>query len=233
MSNQHAPHHKGKRRLGRGGCGASLWTGATATLLSVGCTHTLTFSDPAPIVVVGTPPTPPPIDTKPPEPPPPPAPKRVEVQHDQIVIHEKIQFESDQATIKPDSDALLAEIIAVVQDNPQLRRLSIEGHTDSTGSDMHNQALSEQRAAAVRDYLVQHGVDAARLTSRGWGETRPIGDNSTPEGREANRRVEFVILEQDATAPATQPASGEPSAATAAPAAGTDAANAAHEGGAP
>lgn len=170
--------------------------GVAVTLLLSSCTHTLTFSDSAPIVVTGTPPTPPPIDTEPPAPPKPPP--KVEVQRDKIVIHEKIQFETDKATIKPESSALLDEITQVITDNPQIRRLSIEGHTDSTGSNAHNQALSEQRAAAVQDYLIAHGIAGDRLSSRGWGENRPLEDNTTPEGREANRRVEFVILEQDA-----------------------------------
>jgi outer membrane protein OmpA-like peptidoglycan-associated protein len=165
------------------------------------CTHTLVFSDTAPIVVTGNPPAPPP--PPPPElpakPAPPPAPKLVEVTKDQIVIHEKIQFETNKAAIKPESSALLEEITSVIQQNPQIVRLSIEGHTDSTGADKHNQTLSEQRAAAVRDYLVGKGVATERLTSRGWGKTRPIGDNSTATGREENRRVEFVIVEQTPT----------------------------------
>jgi OOP family OmpA-OmpF porin len=168
-----------------------------------GCTHTLSFSDPSALVVVGTPPAPAPVHTeeKPAvsavQPVAPVAPKRVEVQQNQIVIHDKIQFESGRAAIKAESSALLDEIVAVIKANSQLRRISVEGHTDSTGSDQHNQTLSEQRAAAVRDYLVAHGVEPGRLTSRGWGETRAVADNGTPAGREANRRVEFVILEQD------------------------------------
>jgi len=175
---------------------------AVALTLVTGCTHTLTFSDGAPIVVTGTPPVPPPIDTTPPrasEPPKPPP--KVEVQKDQIVIHEKIQFETDKASIKPESSALLEEITQVISDNPQIQRLSIEGHTDSTGTEAHNQALSEQRAAAVQDYLIGHGIAGDRLSSRGWGESRPLEDNATPEGREANRRVEFVILEQTTQGP--------------------------------
>ena len=167
------------------------------------CTHTLVFSDTSPIVIMGTPPAPPDPPPKPPEPPKPAepqAPKRVEIKQDQIVIHEKIQFETNKAAIKPESGSLLEEITNVIKQNPQIKRLSIEGHTDSTGADKHNQKLSEQRAAAVQDHLVQHGVEADRLSSRGWGKTRPIGDNSTATGREENRRVEFVIIEQDGSA---------------------------------
>jgi OOP family OmpA-OmpF porin len=162
------------------------------------CTHTLAFSDSTPIAVIGRPPPPPaPPPPKPPPPPPPAAPKRVEVQADQIVIRDKIQFDSDRATIKPESFGLMDEIVAVVQSNAQLKRLSIEGHTDSTGSDKHNLWLSAQRAGSVLQYLVQHGVAADRLVSKGWGEKNPIAENATPTGREQNRRVEFVIVEQD------------------------------------
>jgi OOP family OmpA-OmpF porin len=184
------------------------------------------FSDTAPIVVTGNPPAPPPPPPpKPPEPPPQPAaPKLVEVTKDQIVIHDKIQFETDKAAIKPESNALLTEITKVVQENVQIKRISIEGHTDSTGGDKHNKTLSEQRAASVRDYLVQHGVAAERLSSRGFGKTKPIGDNDTAAGREANRRVEFVIVEQT---PATEMV---PEGATGAQAAGKPATAPAPEG---
>lgn len=160
------------------------------------CSGSLAFSDTAPLVVMGTPP-PPPEPPPPPPPPPPPEPKRVEVTQDQIVIHEKIQFETDKAVIKPESFGLLDEITAAVRDTPQIKKLSIEGHTDSTGSDKYNRKLSDQRAASVKAYLVEHGIDAGRLVSKGWGESKPIGDNATEDGREQNRRVEFIILEQD------------------------------------
>ncbi len=113
------------------------------------------------------------------------------------MIHEKIQFETDKAVIKPESFDLLNEITAVIKSNPRIKKLSVEGHTDSEGRDKHNQKLSDKRAASVRKYLVEHGVEDARLDSKGWGETKPIGDNKTEEGREKNRRVEFVIVEQD------------------------------------
>jgi outer membrane protein OmpA-like peptidoglycan-associated protein len=166
-----------------------------ALALSSGCTHTLAFSDTSPLVVVGHPPPPPPPPPEP-APAPPPVPKRVEVSQDQIVIHDKIQFELDRATIKPESNDLMDEISDVVKNNPQIERLSIEGHTDDSGADKHNQKLSEQRAASVLGYLVQHGVAADRLVSKGWGKTKPIADNASEEGREQNRRVEFLIVQQ-------------------------------------
>jgi OOP family OmpA-OmpF porin len=163
-----------------------------------GCTHTLVFSDTAPIVVTGTPPVPPPPPPKPPElPAKPAAPKLVEVQKDQIVIREKIQFETDKAAIKPESSALLEEITRVVQENAQLKKISIEGHTDSDGKDAYNMKLSDGRAKAVMEYLVEHGVDAGRLAAKGFGETKPMVPNDSAENKEKNRRVEFMIVEQD------------------------------------
>lgn len=72
-------------------------------------------------------------------------------------------------------------------------RITIEGHTDNTGDDAHNQQLSEMRAAAVRAFLIEHyGIDAGRLEAAGFGESRPVASNDTPEGRQGNRRVELV-----------------------------------------
>jgi OOP family OmpA-OmpF porin len=120
----------------------------------------------------------------------------VEVTEDKIVIHDKIQFEVDKAIIKPESFGLLDEIGAVITANPRIRRLSVEGHTDSTGSDGHNQQLSDARAHSVLEFLVQHGIAPDRLVSKGWGESKPLANNATAIGREHNRRVEFVIIEQ-------------------------------------
>ena len=153
------------------------------------------FADKNALVVSGEPPAPPPPPE--PKPEPPPKPKRVEVTQDKIVIKDKIQFDTNKTTIKSESDELLSEIVSVIKDNPQLRKISIEGHTDSDGSDAYNLKLSDGRARAVMDHLVQNGVEADRLESKGFGETKPIADNDTPEGKEKNRRVEFIITEQD------------------------------------
>ncbi len=159
----------------------------------VGCCGEMVFSDSNTLKIAGTPPAPPP----PPPPPPPPEPKRVEVTKDKIQINEKIQFDFNKATIKPESHDLLNEIVQVIKDNPQIRRLSIEGHTDSDGSDKYNQKLSENRSASVRAYLVEKGIKAGMLDSKGHGESKPIADNATDEGKEKNRRVEFLITAQD------------------------------------
>ncbi len=162
----------------------------------VGC-GAIVFEGETPIVATGTPPTPP-EPPAPPPPPPPPAPQRVTVNADRIEISEKIQFDVDAATIKPESHGLLNEIVEVLKAHPEIKKVSIEGHTDGDGPGPKNKTLSEQRAAAVMAYLTEHGIEAGRLTSKGHGESKPIGDNNTPEGKEKNRRVEFVITQQEA-----------------------------------
>ena len=79
------------------------------------------------------------------------------------------------------------------------RKLLIEGYTDSVGGDSYNQELSERRAQAVRDALVQRGVDTGRITARGYGKAHPVADNTSPEGRAMNRRVEIVIADDKGT----------------------------------
>ena len=78
-----------------------------------------------------------------------------------------------------------------MKDKPDLR-VSVEGHTDSVGSVAYNQTLSERRAKTVRDYLVSQGIDASRITTRGFGKSKPIASNDTAEGRAENRRVEII-----------------------------------------
>jgi OOP family OmpA-OmpF porin len=131
------------------------------------------------------------------KPEPPPKPKRVEVTADKIVIKDKIQFDTNKTTIKPESDDLLDEIVSVIKENAFIHKVSIEGHTDSDGADAYNMKLSDGRAKAVMDYLVAHGIEGARLTSKGFGETKPIASNDSDDGKEQNRRVEFLITEQD------------------------------------
>lgn len=147
------------------------------------------------------------VKPPPPEPPPPvkaeaPAPKRVQLTDKRITIAEKIQFDFDKATIKSVSDSLIAEIADVIKTNPQLKKIRVEGHAskDKKGEEEHDQKLSEGRAKAVLDALVTKGVNKDVLLSQGFGETVPIASNDTEEGREKNRRVDFVILDP---APAT------------------------------
>lgn len=119
---------------------------------------------------------------------------RARVEGNQIVIDEMIQFEYDSAEILPVSHAILDDVVKVMQDNPNIEQVDIVGHTSSEGSLKHNNTLSTNRAAAVKDYLIEHGIDEGRLTSQGKGPSEPIADNDTEEGRIANRRVEFKII---------------------------------------
>jgi len=103
-----------------------------------------------------------------------------------------IYFDPDSASLKPESESTLEEILAVLQAQPALR-LQVAGYTDSTNTDAYNLKLSQQRAEAVVKWLVDHGVAAARLAANGFGESQPVADNTTAAGRALNRRVELVV----------------------------------------
>lgn len=109
-----------------------------------------------------------------------------------IVTH-GINFDIDKATIKPESMGTLNMIVGVLKSNPDLK-FEIDGHTDNSGTAQHNMELSQQRAEAVKTQLVSMGIDASRLTTKGFGDTKPISDNNSPEGKANNRRVEFVKM---------------------------------------
>lgn len=123
----------------------------------------------------------------------PPPPARAAIAKGKIELKEKVFFDTGRTTIKPESHALLDDVAAVLGDHPEVKRVVIEGHTDNRGSAAANKKLSQGRAEAVRAYLVDKGVAADRLEAKGFGQTRPIADNKTAKGREANRRVEFTI----------------------------------------
>ena len=113
-----------------------------------------------------------------------------------VITLRGIYFEFDKATITPESRPDLEEAAKILIQNPTIL-VEIQGHTDSVGSDKYNQQLSERRAKAVVNYLVQDlGIEEMRLTAKGYGESRPVADNSSEEGRALNRRVEFVITGQ-------------------------------------
>lgn len=168
---------------------------ALLALPALACGPTI-FADADALTIVGDPPPLPPPPEPEPEPEPP-KPKRVEVTKDAIVINDKILFEFDKAIIRPESFELMDEITQVIQDNPRIKKISIEGHTDDDGKASYNKKLSQKRADSVMKYLVEHGVDAARLQAVGHGEEIPMVANDTDENKEKNRRVEFIILEQD------------------------------------
>ena len=129
--------------------------------------------------------------TPPPSPPPPPPPPAPEV-GSKIVSLEGTNFDFNKATLRPEAIAKLDHAVAVMTENPTIK-VSVEGHTDSVGSDAYNQKLSERRAHAVVSYLTGKGIDAARLTSVGYGESRPVASNDTADGRAHNRRVDLVV----------------------------------------
>lgn len=112
---------------------------------------------------------------------------------DHIIIDDKIHFGYDSAEIQSDSFEILDDVVKVMESNPQIEQLDVIGHTSSEGSKEHNDELSANRAKAVKDYLISHGVAEERMLSEGKGPSEPIADNETEEGREKNRRVEFKV----------------------------------------
>ena len=104
-------------------------------------------------------------------------------------------FQTGKYTLLDISIVELDKVVEMMQSHPSLR-IELGGHTDNVGNEASNQKLSEQRAKAVYDYLVAHGVAADRLSYKGYGQTQPVADNSTPEGRRQNRRTVFTILEK-------------------------------------
>lgn len=116
-------------------------------------------------------------------------------QGDDLVLNipSGITFAYDSANVQPQFQRTLDQVAQTLAEYNQTY-IDVYGHTDSTGSDAYNQALSERRAASVADYLAGRGVQQARIGTRGYGETQPIASNDTEEGRAANRRVEIKIV---------------------------------------
>jgi len=105
----------------------------------------------------------------------------------------EVNFAVDKADILPDSQPQIEQVLALLREDPSLR-LSIDGHTDATGDAAHNQRLSEARAKSVVAALASQGIEASRLEAKGHGQSQPVADNDTDEGRAKNRRVELVRL---------------------------------------
>jgi outer membrane protein OmpA-like peptidoglycan-associated protein len=103
-----------------------------------------------------------------------------------------VLFDTGRAELKAGAFSTLDRLATFLRQNPE-RTVAIEGHTDSVGSDSFNQSLSERRAQAVRVALTSRGIDSGRVTAAGMGETKPVANNATAEGRQRNRRVEVVI----------------------------------------
>jgi len=166
-------------------------------------------------VVASTPLPPPPVAAPPPPPPPPPA----DTDHDGVtddkdqcpgtpagvavdevgcprkgsITLEGVTFDVNSAHLTPGSSSVLDPVATDLQKYPRLK-IELQGHTDSTGSDAYNLKLSQQRAEAVREYLVEHGVPPAQLVARGYGETMPIASNDNADGRTRNRRVVMFVV---------------------------------------
>jgi len=118
-----------------------------------------------------------------------------QTEHGIVLTLQDVLFDVDRATLKPGAMSTINNLAAFMHDYPD-RRVRIEGFTDSTGSDDYNQQLSENRAFAVKDALVQVGVESNRVDVQGYGEANPVASNDTTAGRQLNRRVEIVISDE-------------------------------------
>jgi OOP family OmpA-OmpF porin len=121
----------------------------------------------------------------------------VKVTDGAIVILEKVLFDTNEATIKPVSSQILDQVAEVLEDNPDIQKVEVQGHTDNRGGYQHNIKLSQARSQAVVKALIDRGIEADRLTAKGFGPKVPIATNATDVGREKNRRVEFKILKRE------------------------------------
>ncbi|MEW6432650.1 MAG: OmpA family protein [Myxococcota bacterium] len=120
---------------------------------------------------------------------------RIALESGRIVIRGKIVFELNSAELLPRNAKLLDALARLMNESAQVKRVEVQGHTDDTGEDDFNLALSLKRAEKVRQALIERGVDANRLSVRGLGKSEPVATNETPEGRARNRRVELKVLE--------------------------------------
>lgn len=118
--------------------------------------------------------------------------KKLVVKKDKLELKERLYFAWNDSILQDVSFPVLDEVVLALKENKNFK-VQVEGHTSSEGGDDHNQTLSEKRAAAVLDYLVSHGISKDRLVSKGFASSVPVDTNKTSEGRENNRRVEFVV----------------------------------------
>jgi OOP family OmpA-OmpF porin len=183
---------------------------AIATPVAVGCTASASFKaggEEAKAPPPPPPPPPPPATTEPapapapsaepaPAPAPTPAPAAEPVlKKDKLEMPGEIQFESGKAVIKPESDGIIEALKNYLEKTPRVTKLRIEGHTDNVGTPESNVTLSGERALAIKKALIAKGVKAERLLAVGFGQTKPVADNATDEGKAKNRRTEFRVAE--------------------------------------
>ena len=103
-----------------------------------------------------------------------------------------VLFDFDRSTVKPEAAQILDRLVVFMNENKD-KRANLAGYTDNVGTDAYNQRLSERRVNSVREYIVGKGVDSGRVAGQGFGESKPIADNKTAEGRAKNRRVEIKV----------------------------------------
>jgi outer membrane protein OmpA-like peptidoglycan-associated protein len=120
----------------------------------------------------------------------------VTIQGNELKLGDKVLFETDSAKILGQSSALLEEVADTLAKHPEIEEVEVQGHTDNTSTREHNQSLSDQRASAVRDWLVKAGVAANRLVAKGYGQDKPLAPNVTEANKAKNRRVQFIILKK-------------------------------------
>jgi OOP family OmpA-OmpF porin len=111
---------------------------------------------------------------------------------ERTIILDDVLFDFDKSNIKPEAAKILDRLVSFMKENTA-RTVTLSGHTDSVGTEAYNQKLSERRVASVRDYVVKQGIDGKRISGQGFGESKPIADNKTKEGRSKNRRVEIKV----------------------------------------
>ena len=117
-----------------------------------------------------------------------------------VQIHKDIEFAFGKAELTPASKKIIKDVYAAIEARPGLvQQIAVDGHTDDVGDDADNIVLSQERAYSVWKELVRLGLPEQELVARGFGETEPIASNKTPEGRQENRRVEFLVLEPKGT----------------------------------
>lgn len=124
-------------------------------------------------------------------------PSKIRLKGSRLEIGERVYFDTASDRIQPRSFPILRQMAAVLRTQPGLKKIRVSGHTDSRGDDAMNLDLSERRAQSVMRFLIEEGIDAGRLSARGFGESHPVDTNDTSKGRELNRRVEFHILERE------------------------------------
>ncbi|MCC6552550.1 MAG: OmpA family protein [Polyangiaceae bacterium] len=128
-------------------------------------------------------------------------PKTVRVTASEVQLLQQVQFDTDRATLKAVSDPILDEVAQVLKEHPEILSVEVQGHTDERGSKLYNKRLSQRRAEAVKQALVARGIDGDKLTPKGYGREVPLEDNTTDEGRQKNRRVEFKIVQKSTRKP--------------------------------